>query len=243
MRPDPRSGRASTRLRDYALAVLLVAGATWVELIAFRSSSLTPSVTSLSLAGALLIWIIAFAEYAHRRRRHDTTLRKAAEDAAVQANRITQLTAALSHAVLIANMPCIGPRYQVGPAAAPDDGLLDVLVFADLSKLDLLSYAVQEVVAGGVSDPRIQYHRVRRLAIEAEPAMPILADGVALGAGPLRIEVRPRALAIMAGPAPAASGRGLPAAAAESKGGGCGGRRLVTRFCIGWSATHGQNLP
>ncbi len=123
-------------------------------------------------------------------------------------------TAALSHAVLVANMPYIGPRYRVSPAAAPDDGLLDVLVFADLSKLDLLGYAVQEVVGGGAADPRIQYRRVRKLAIETEPAMPILADGVALGAGPLRIEVRPRALAIMAGPAPAAPSAMLRGAAA-----------------------------
>jgi hypothetical protein len=123
-------------------------------------------------------------------------------------------TAALSHAVLIANMPYVGPRYRVSPAAAPDDGLLDVLIFADLSKLDLLGYVVQEVVGGGASDHRIQYRRVRKLAIATEPAMPILADGVPLGSGPLRIEVRPRALAVMAGPEPAAALAG----AAESLG-------------------------
>ena len=59
----------------------------------------------------------------------------------------------LGHVVLVSNMPYIGLHYQVGAAAAFNDGLLDVLFFADLSKLDLLGYVVQEVVGGGIGRP------------------------------------------------------------------------------------------
>ena len=44
----------------------------------------------------------------------------------------------LGHVVLVSNMPYIGLHYQVASAASFNDGLLDVLFFADLSKLDLL---------------------------------------------------------------------------------------------------------
>jgi diacylglycerol kinase family enzyme len=106
----------------------------------------------------------------------------------------------LGHVVLVSNMPFIGLHYQVASAASFKDGLLDVLFFADLSKLDLLGYVFQGVGVGKPEDPRIQHFRVRRVDIDTHPAMPIMADGSALGEGPVRIEVRRRVLAVMVGP-------------------------------------------
>jgi hypothetical protein len=40
------------------------------------------------------------------------------------------------HVVLAANMLYIGPRYPIARDVSFTDGLLDVLVFAELSKLD-----------------------------------------------------------------------------------------------------------
>ena len=106
----------------------------------------------------------------------------------------------LGHVVLVSNMPYIGLHYQVGSAVSFNDGLLDVLLFADLSKRDLLGYAVQEVTGGGPEDPRIQHFHVRRMDIDTQPAMPVMADGIALGEGLVRIEVRRHVLAVMVGP-------------------------------------------
>ncbi len=109
---------------------------------------------------------------------------------------------AQGHAVLVSNMPYIGPHYQVGEPTAFNDGLLDVLLFADLSKLDLLG-AVVQVAAGRSEGPRIQHYHVRRIEIDSHPAMPVMADGFALGEGPLKISVQRRTLTVMAGvPAP-----------------------------------------
>jgi len=112
----------------------------------------------------------------------------------------------LCHVVLVSNMPYIGPHYQVGSPVSFNDGLLDVLLFADLSKMDLLGYAIQVVRAGGgPEDERIQHYRVRRVDIDTNPTMPVMADGLALGEGPLRISVRRHTLAVMVGePTPAA---------------------------------------
>jgi diacylglycerol kinase (ATP) len=48
------------------------------------------------------------------------------------------------HVALVSNMPYIGLHFQVGSAVAFNDGLLDVLLFTDLSKMELLGYAAQK---------------------------------------------------------------------------------------------------
>jgi diacylglycerol kinase (ATP) len=101
------------------------------------------------------------------------------------------------HVVLVSNMPYIGLHYQVGSAASFQDGLLDVLFFADLSKLDLLNYVLRGIGEGKPEDPRIQHFHVRRVDIDTHPAMAVMADGTALGEGRVRIAVRRHALAMM----------------------------------------------
>ncbi len=113
----------------------------------------------------------------------------------------------LGHVVLVSNMPYIGMHYRVGSVASFGDGLLDVLFFADLSKLDLLGYVLQGVGEGKPEDPRIQHYRVRKVDIDTHPAMPVMADGSALGEGTVRISVQRHALAVMVGEPSA----GLPA--------------------------------
>jgi diacylglycerol kinase (ATP) len=103
------------------------------------------------------------------------------------------------HVVLISNMPYIGLHYQVGSIDSFKDGLLDVLFFSDLSKLDLLGYVFQGVGEGKPEDPRIQHYHVRRVDIATHPVMPVMADGTTLGEGTVRIEVRRHALAVMVG--------------------------------------------
>jgi diacylglycerol kinase (ATP) len=105
----------------------------------------------------------------------------------------------LGHVVLISNMPFIGFHYQVGSIASFKDGLLDVLFFADLSKLDLLGYVFQGVGEVKLEDARIQHYKVRKVDIVTRPAMPVMADGGALGKGHVSIEVRRHALAVMVG--------------------------------------------
>lgn len=101
------------------------------------------------------------------------------------------------HVVLVSNMPYIGLHYKVGSAASFKDGLLDVLFFADLSKLDLLGYVLRGVGEGKPEDPRIQHFHVHRVEIDTHPSMSVMADGSALGEGLVRIEVLRHALAVM----------------------------------------------
>src|SRR5271157_202525 len=107
------------------------------------------------------------------------------------------------HIVLVSNMPVIGLHYRIGSDASFSDGLLDVLFFADLSKMDLLGYVLQGVGEGKPEDPRIQHYHVRRVVIDTHPVMPVMVDGSPIGEGRVQIKVRRHALAVMVSqPAP-----------------------------------------
>jgi diacylglycerol kinase family enzyme len=103
----------------------------------------------------------------------------------------------LGHILLVSNMPYVGLHYQIGSAVSFNDGLLDVLFFADLSKLDLLGYVFQGVGEGFPEDPRILHYHVHRIEIDTKPAMPIMVDGIPIGEGSVKIEMRRHALAVM----------------------------------------------
>ena len=66
------------------------------------------------------------------------------------------------HLAVVSSMPYVGLHFQVGAALAFRDGLLDVLLFTDLSKLDLVGYAAQKIIGGGTEDPRIQHFQARQ---------------------------------------------------------------------------------
>ncbi len=103
------------------------------------------------------------------------------------------------YVALVSNMPHIGLHFEVGAADAFSDGLLDVLLFTDLSKMELLGYAAQKATGRGLEDPRIQHFQARRVDLDTQPAMPGMADGLELGEGPLHISVQRHALTVMVG--------------------------------------------
>jgi YegS/Rv2252/BmrU family lipid kinase len=110
-----------------------------------------------------------------------------------------------AYMVLIANMPYIGPRFQISPEVSWNDNRLNVFVFSDMSKLDLISYAMQSA-GGAVEDERVKHYHVKRVDIRSDPPMPVLADGMLLEPGSVTAEVHPRALTIMGGAANTAMG-------------------------------------
>lgn len=104
------------------------------------------------------------------------------------------------HAVLVSNMPYIGRHYQVGDLKAFKDGLLDVLVFSEMTKINLLSHAIKGTNLYDLDDPRVQHYHVRAVDIATFPSMPVMADGEALGECPIHIEVQHHTLAVMTPP-------------------------------------------
>lgn len=115
-----------------------------------------------------------------------------------------------AHLVIVANMPFMGANFQIAPDVSFDDRRLDVFVYSDLSKRDLIGQAMRSM-----NDERIQRFRVKKIAIATDPPMAVMADGVFLGDGPVMLTVQPHSLAVMAGPAGVAATPPTPAAVAE----------------------------
>jgi diacylglycerol kinase (ATP) len=101
---------------------------------------------------------------------------------------------ALTLAVM--NMPFLGANFQLAPNVDSRDGLLDVFVYADFGKLDMLTYAAQ-VAQGFTDDPRVKHLRIKSLVVETDPPLPIMVDGEMLESGRLDIRRSPRALRVM----------------------------------------------
>jgi diacylglycerol kinase (ATP) len=106
--------------------------------------------------------------------------------------------ATTAHMMLITNMPFLGPHFQISPNVSFRDGRLDVFTFTDMSKLNMLSYAVLSR-GGPLEDAGIKHYRAKHVTIVSKPQMPVIADGILLGQGSLSVHVHSRALAVMAG--------------------------------------------
>jgi diacylglycerol kinase (ATP) len=103
-----------------------------------------------------------------------------------------------AHMLVISNMPYLGPHFQISPNVSFKDGRLDVFTFSDMSKLNMITYAMLSQI-GHFEDIGIKHYRVKHVRIRSTPRMPVLADGLLLGEGSLSVHIHPRALTVMAG--------------------------------------------
>ncbi len=106
----------------------------------------------------------------------------------------------LAHLALVSNMPYIGMQFQPASDISFDDSLLDLFVYANLNKLELIEYAVA-ATNRIPEDPRILHFRVTNAVIETDPKMPVMADGVMMGEDKLQVSLRRQSLNVMAGEA------------------------------------------
>jgi len=100
--------------------------------------------------------------------------------------------------VTIANVPLIGPNLLVAPDASMDDGLLDISIYPDFTKSELTAYFGKVMNQGQVSDGAIQRYRTSKLKITSRPKLEVMADGMMLGRGSVKIKVLAGALRVIA---------------------------------------------
>jgi len=96
--------------------------------------------------------------------------------------------------VVVSNTPIFGRNFLVAPNASLQDGLLDISVYPNFSKAEILAYYTKIMNEGYSDNEKIQRYRARKLEVKASPKMDVMADGVMLGKGKVEIKNRPGAL-------------------------------------------------
>ncbi len=99
--------------------------------------------------------------------------------------------------VVVSNTPVVGKNFMVAPDASMQDGLLDVAVYPDLGKVELLGYYAAVMDGGYSGDGKVQHFQARKMKIKTSPKLDVMADGVAIGRGTVTIKVRPAALRVI----------------------------------------------
>lgn len=100
--------------------------------------------------------------------------------------------------VTVTNTPVIAARNLVAPDASMEDGLLDIAVYPNFGKAELMAYFARSANEREVPDGKIQRYRARKIKIKTEPPLKIAAEGIMLGKGKARVKVLPRALRVIA---------------------------------------------
>jgi diacylglycerol kinase (ATP) len=118
--------------------------------------------------------------------------------------RNTQVTVTLDseerrgpmHDVIVANGRWHGGGMKLAPDALPDDGLFDVVLIGDVTKLDFVTTSPKLYSGGHVRHPRVEVLRSRTVAVDAAEPLPIEVEGEPVGTTPARFEVVPGALRV-----------------------------------------------
>jgi diacylglycerol kinase (ATP) len=98
------------------------------------------------------------------------------------------------HDVIVANGRWHGGGMKLAPDAQADDGLFDVVLIGDVTKLDFVTTSPKLYSGGHVHHPRVDVLRSAAVTVDAEEQLPVELDGEVSGTTPVRFEVLPGAL-------------------------------------------------
>jgi len=91
-----------------------------------------------------------------------------------------------------------GPSLRWSPKVRLDDGRIDVCIIRAKSVVDYVGVAVSVVLRRHSDEPAIQHIIAEeRVVVDAEPALPVQADGEFLGEPPVEVTVVPGAVRVV----------------------------------------------
>jgi diacylglycerol kinase (ATP) len=102
-------------------------------------------------------------------------------------------------ALLVAalNSPTYGAGLRLAPSATTDDGLLDIVMVEDLSKLEVLTLLPRLIGSGELRTSRVKHWRAPRVRLTTNRPCLFHGDGEILGATPVEIEIVPHAVQVL----------------------------------------------
>ena len=103
---------------------------------------------------------------------------------------------------LIGNGRYYGGPFPVFPKARMDDGLLDVLVFKNLSYFDIVRYMQGVLFGTHVSMEDVTYFTAACVTVTSDEPVPAEVDGEVIGQVPVTFDLHPRRLRVLSPPVP-----------------------------------------
>ena len=100
--------------------------------------------------------------------------------------------------VVVSNTPIFGKNFKAAPSASLEDGLLDISVYPDFSKAELLAHYAKIMNEGNSENDRVQRFRASELEVKASPKLEVMADGISVGKGKVKIKLLPGAVSVIA---------------------------------------------
>lgn len=117
--------------------------------------------------------------------------------------QVTTETAAKKQLAVLAavgNAHRYGGGVKIVPQATLDDGLLDVCLVGQISKLKVL-FCLPSIYFGGHTRLKeVEYFRARTVRIDTNPTLDVYADGELACRTPVEISLEPRSLAVIVPP-------------------------------------------
>jgi diacylglycerol kinase (ATP) len=98
--------------------------------------------------------------------------------------------------VTICNSRYYGLQFELVPEALMDDGLLDVVIFKNFSKLEYIRHAISISQRRRVYQPKLIHRRVKSLYIRTDHPVEIQADGLPHGYTPAAVTINAGALRV-----------------------------------------------
>ncbi|HZD24690.1 MAG TPA: diacylglycerol kinase family protein [Alphaproteobacteria bacterium] len=103
---------------------------------------------------------------------------------------------------MVCNGEWAGGGMRLSPGARPDDGILDLVMFGDIRRREVLLQRPEWLYAGQhVEHPAVDTMRGRHIRIAGRSDTLVATDGDAVGRLPLSVKVLPQALPVTVAPA------------------------------------------
>ena len=99
--------------------------------------------------------------------------------------------------LVIANGAYFGGGMQIAPDARPNDGLLDMVIFGNMSKSELLKTWPLTYKGHHIRHDKVRLQKIRNVTIISAEKVLVEADGELLGESPVSFSVVPSALNVI----------------------------------------------
>lgn len=99
--------------------------------------------------------------------------------------------------VTVSNQPFYGGGMKIAPEAVPDDGLLDITIVHNLSRLKLLLVFISVFWGKHVHFKEVKTFRGQMVTIQSSDSLFVHADGEDIGFTPLTIKVQTKTLKVL----------------------------------------------